>query len=751
MKIAPRRHRRIRLGSQVLGSLTLGMAISALPVCATEQPPAANESQHHEDKANEHHKPQQPHHDKKLEHIEVNGDYQGYNTRRVQSGKFTEDLLNSAKTVTVINQDLMKDMGAESFSDALRATPGITLGTGEGGNPYGDRPFIRGYDAQSSTFINGMRDVGSQSRETFNIEQIEVLKGPSSVYNGRGAVGGSINIVTKKAQAGDFINADLAIGTDALKRGTLDVNTQLSDEAAFRINMMSHDADTPGRDQVSGNRWGVAPSLTFGLTTATQVTLEYYHFESHDIPDYGIPYDQSSGRPAKVDEDNFYGLLSRDFRDNSDDTASVLITHDFNDKLHFSSTSVYSRNTNNYIVTNPDDSAGNVANGYVWRNTKSRNSVTKTLATQLQLSGEVTLAGMPNRFAIGTELSNERTSNRNYSVDTGNGRNAGCDDAMLASYNCTLLSAPNPHDPWTGTISLSTDATVTETDTRSLYAFNTLELNDAWFINGGIRWDDYQTSSEAASATLDNDSDFFNYQLSVLYKPAANGSIYAAWGTSSNPPGTSNGDGSDRLGSNNEDLQPEDTKSYELGSKWELFDGRLSLNGSIFQIEKNNARVATEAGRSAPQANVGKQKVKGFEVGFSGDILRHWHGFGGYTYLDATLDSNGYNSEYDGNRFPNTAKHSVSLFSTYDITEQLTAGAGAYYMSKVYGNTANTLWIPSYWRFDLMSSYHVNDYLTLRFNVQNLMDKRYYDKAYAAHFANVAPGRLAMLSAEVHF
>ncbi|WP_280529640.1 TonB-dependent receptor domain-containing protein [Shewanella dokdonensis] len=148
---------------------------------------------------------------------------------------------------------------------------------------------------------------------------------------------------------------------------------------------------------------------------------------------------------------------------------------------------------------------------------------------------------------------------------------------------------------------------------------------------------------------------------------------------------------------------------------------------------------------------MGKQKVKGFEVGFSGDILRHWHGFGGYTYLDATLDSNGYNSEYDGNRFPNTAKHSVSLFSTYDITEQLTAGAGAYYMSKVYGNTANTLWIPSYWRFDLMSSYHVNDYLTLRFNVQNLMDKRYYDKAYAAHFANVAPGRLAMLSAEVHF
>lgn len=254
MKFAKRRNGRVTLGAHVLGSLTIGMAVSAIPAMAAEQAQVA---------------------DKKVEHIEVNGEYLGYNTRKVQSGKFTEDLLNTAKTVTVINQDLIKDMGAQSFTDALRATPGITLGTGEGGNPYGDRPFIRGYDAQSSTFINGMRNVGSQSRETFNIEQIEVLKGPSSVYNGRGAVGGSINIVTKKAQAEDFINADVAVGTDALKRANVDINHVITDEAAVRVNMMAHDADTPGRDEVTGNRWGVAPSVTFGLTTPTKVTLEY--------------------------------------------------------------------------------------------------------------------------------------------------------------------------------------------------------------------------------------------------------------------------------------------------------------------------------------------------------------------------------------------------------------------------------------------------------------------------------------------
>lgn len=730
MKFAKRRNGRVALGAHVLGSLTIGMAISAIPAIAAEQAQVAG---------------------KKVEHIEVNGEYLGYNTRKVQSGKFTDDLLNSAKTVTVINQDLIKDMGAQSFTDALRATPGITLGTGEGGNPYGDRPFIRGYDAQSSTFINGMRDVGSQSRETFNIEQIEVLKGPSSVYNGRGAVGGSINIVTKKAQAEDFINADVAIGTDALKRASLDVNHVIADEAAVRVNLMAHDANTPGRDEVSGNRWGIAPSVTFGLTTPTKVTLEYYHFENHDIPDYGIPYDQATGRPADVDPNNFYGLLSRDFRDNNDDTASVLISHDFNNDMQFTSTSVYSRNTNYYIVTNPDDTTGNVANGYVWRNTKSRHSVTKTLATQLQLAGEAKLAGFTNRFAIGTEFSNERTSNLSYTVNTGNGRNAGCNDALLANYNCTLLSKPNPHDPWVGSVTLGTDATVTETDTRSVYAFNTIELNESWMINGGVRWDDYSTAAQNSTSSLSNDDDFLNYQLSVLYKPAVNGSIYAAWGTSSNPPGTSNGDGSDRLGSNNEDLKPEDTESYELGTKWDFFSGRLSLNGSVFQIEKNNARVATSADRNSPQESVGEQKVKGFEIGFSGDITEHWHGFGGYTYLDASLESNGFNAAYDGNRFPNTAKNSISLFTTYDITEQLNVGTGAYYMGQVYGNTANTLSIPSYWRFDVVSSYKMNDFLTLRLNVQNLTDERYYDKAYTAHFANMAPGRLVMLSADMHF
>ncbi|WKE64121.1 TonB-dependent siderophore receptor [Gallaecimonas kandeliae] len=693
-----------------------------------------------------------------VERIEVVGQHQGYKIDQVQSSKFTDSLGDTAKSVTVIGSDLIQDMGAMSFSDTLRATPGITLGSGEGGNPYGDRPFIRGYDAQSSTFADGLRDIGSQSREVFNIEQVEVFKGPNSAYAGRGAVGGSINIVTKTPGARDFNHLSLTAGTDNLKRATLDTNKVVGNEAAVRLNLMSHDADMPGRSGVDGDRWGIAPSLALGLTTQTRAKLAYYHFESHDMPDYGIPYDQATGQPAAVDRDNFYGLLNRDFRRNTVDSGLIKIEHDLGPDLLLTSTSRYGRSSNDYVVTNPDDSKGNVASGTVFRGVKSRYSVTDSLATGLDLSGSYHLGGLANRFAVGLELSKEETDADSYRVTTGvilpsGASSTHCQDAgMLEGYFCAPLSNPNPSDPWVGSIERKGTPTHTRTTSRSLYGFNSTDLSEQWLLSLGLRWDEYDTESTPyGGETLGNSDGFLNYQLGLVYKPAGNGSVYLSYGTSSNPPGTSNGDGADRLSTSNDDLAPEDTKSLELGSKWDLFGDALSATVAVFRTEKNNARVAVEAGRGAPQENVGKQKVDGFELGLSGMLTANWQLFGGYSYLDATLEGNGINSQYDGNAFPNTAKHSLSLFTNYGLTDSLKVGGGAYYMSKVYGNTANTLSVPAYWRFDAMASMEVNSWMTLRLNVQNLTDKRYFDKAYAAHFATVAPGRLVTLTADLRF
>ncbi|HEX5539093.1 MAG TPA: TonB-dependent receptor plug domain-containing protein, partial [Methylophilaceae bacterium] len=315
----------------------------------------------------------------------------GYNPARASSSKFTAPLLDTPKSVSVISDDLIKDTGSVTLQDALRNVPGITFGSAEGGGSIGDRPFIRGFDSQASLYVDGIRDVGGQSREVFALESVEVIKGPSGAYDGRGSAGGSINLVTKQPKAVDFISGSVGLGTDRYKRVTLDGNYLLSDQVALRMNLLSHKADTPGRDDVDVERFGFAPSITFGLTTPTSVNFSFYHLDSNDTPDYGLPYTYTGAtkaaadanrlangdRPVSVDKDNFYGLTNRDFRETEANIGTATIKHAFSDTTVLRNTTRYGVTSNEYIVTVPDDSKLNVQNGSVYRSPKSRDTRTE--------------------------------------------------------------------------------------------------------------------------------------------------------------------------------------------------------------------------------------------------------------------------------------------------------------------------------------------------------------------------------------
>lgn len=293
-------------------------------------------------------------------------DNTSYQVEKASSQKYTAPLVDTPRSVTVVPQQVLKDTAATSLQDALRTVPGITFGAGEGGNPQGDRPFIRGFDAQGDTYLDGVRDTGGQSREIFDIESIEVSKGPNSSFGGRGSAGGSLNLVSKTPQARDFTNGGFTYGSDQTRRYVLDVNRQfLDDSAAFRLNLMSHEQNVAGRDAVNYDRWGVAPSLTFGLGTPTRVNLSYYHMESDDLPDSGIPYGYgSSTATAHVhdkpndggDSNNFYGLKDRDFRKTRADISTFSIEHDLNDNMTLKNTLRHGSTGQDYILTQPDDS-----------------------------------------------------------------------------------------------------------------------------------------------------------------------------------------------------------------------------------------------------------------------------------------------------------------------------------------------------------------------------------------------------------
>lgn len=698
--------------------------------------------------------------------------------------KFTAPLVDTPKSVTVVPSDVISQTGAVSLTDALRTVPGITIGAGEGGNPVGDNLFIRGYNAQTDTYIDGIRDAGSQSREVFNIEQVEVVKGPNSAYGGRSSAGGGVNLVSKTAQAYDFNSASVGIGSDKYRRITGDVNRNIGHNSAFRVNVMAHENDVPGRKVVGGNRWGVAPTVTFGLHGPDRAIVSLYHLTSHEIPDTGIPFNNpvttgpnvsknGNGTPFAVDRATFYGLANRDFRDTKSDVGTIDLRHEFSRDLTLRNVTRYGKSNNDYVWTQPDDSKGNtVLYGTVWRRANTRATETRTFANVTSLAGELAAAGMKHSFNAGVEFDRETTDRSTWLFAPGtNNPLTGtftCPSSGAATlYNCTTLVNPNPYDPWVTTRSLSGALTHVSTKTKAAYAFDTIEINPQWLLNLGLRWDDFESTlntlptATTAAAHAVVDTSFVSTQAGIVYKPSKNGSIYLSYASSATPPGNDGGDGLDALTAAVQNLQPQRSRNIELGSKWDLLPGgRLSVTGALFKSTMNNARVTSPDGTVQ---NVGRKEVQGVELGFSGKITPSWTVFGGYTWLDAEIADNGYvntgttaapvwtRSPFNGNRFPSTPKNSATLWTSYAFSKDFTAGFGMSAMSTVYANVNNNKHAPGYARFDAMASYALNKDISLQLNLQNLTDKLYFDKVSSPHYAGVAPGRSATLTANFKF
>ncbi len=716
--------------------------------------------------------------------------------------QFTAPLIDTPKSVQVIPREIIDQTGATSLQEVLKTTPGITFGAGEGGNPMGDRPFIRGSDAQSSIFVDGMRDIGARHREVFNLESVEVIKGADSAYFGRGGAGGSINMTTKQAKDENFVTVEGGLGTDRYRRGTVDLNRVLTDSVAFRLNAMAHHADVPGRDGPRNKRWGVAPTVTFGMNSPTRVTLSYEHVQTDDIPDSGVPYAYGSNLSSFTQDatihptyggnrHNWYGLFDRDFRKEKSNAVSAVFEHRFSDSLRVRNATRFSKVNQDYVWTQPDDSQNNVQQGKVWRRMNSRYSDTRTIQNLTDLSGQAKTGTFEHEYAIGLELSREKSDVDNYNLVDPSGNTQYRIGSTSYSYNsnqcgstaypvpgmCTSLYSPNPYDSfWPFRIERADNFTHYKTNTASLYAFDTITLTPQWLLNGGVRIDRYRTKQWDTSGSYRRNDTMFNYQLGVVYKPYPNASIYASTGTSSTPGGGTTGQGQETQGIsprgrspvlNADQLKPEKTRSYEIGTKWDVLDERLSLTAAIFRNETDNARVRDPNTSLAEM--VGRKEVTGFEVGFAGNITPQWEVFGGYTYMDskqkdigrvAASDPNngGRPAPGTGEAFPNTPKHSFSLWTSYHFTPSLTAGVGLTGQSEMvaaYAYSPNGSLIkkgvPGYVRYDAMMRYRINRNVSLQLNVYNLTNKVYYASTYSAHYATLGPGRSAVATLRIDY
>ncbi|WP_010544411.1 TonB-dependent receptor [Sphingomonas elodea] len=527
----------------------------------------------------------------------------GQRNNELVGPKAVAPVVNTPRSVVVLSNELIEQTGSTTLADALRTVPGITFGAAEGGNPIGDRPFIRGFDSQGSTFLDGVRDIGAQTREVFATEQVQIVRGSDSTLGGRGSAGGSINIISKLPVAGNFIAGSASVGTAEFRRFTLDVNQKVTDRIGVRIAGMFHDQDVAGRDAIWNRRWGIAPSITLGMGTDTRLTAAYYYYETHELPDTGIPYSYVlanapgtgtiysqpamgefttiGGTRGTIARSAFYGLKNRDFRDTQVQQATLRAEHDFGG-ITLRNLSRYGYTNQSYIFTQPDDSQGNVygtsataptgaaatrgdqiQGGYVWRRANTRYGYTETLTNQTDLYGTFKTGSIEHSFSTGVEISWEKARRGTFAVADGRpSTGPRCNAGTLARYSCTSLFNPTPNDPWvnyasdtsTTPAAIARNAPITETQndasTVAVYGFDSITLLPQLILNVGARYDRFKstvTPGQTATATstfqLSKTSNLFNWQAGLVFKPTRNTSLYASYATAATPPNSLVGEG----------------------------------------------------------------------------------------------------------------------------------------------------------------------------------------------------------------
>jgi catecholate siderophore receptor len=664
----------------------------------------------------------------------------------VSSPKLPMPLRDIPQTISVIPKEVIQAQGATSLRDVLRNVPGITFQAGEGGGGLpGDSFTLRGFPSGNDMFIDGVRDPGGYARDAFNLEQVEVAKGPSSTISGRGTTGGALNQVTKSPTMTPTYEGTIGGGNAGYARGTVDLNQPLGPAergVALRLNALWGQGGVPGRNVVENQSWGVAPSAAVGLGKATQLTLRSQHLRQDNVPDYGLPWGVYPGYPTgafeadpPVDQDSFYGLRGYDFEDIASDVASGEIRHRFTNGTTLRNLTRYSETTRDSAITAPRPPN---------RQLQRRTMGNENFANQTSVNAILGRGRVRHTIVTGVDLARESTSNRN--------------SAQSANQPPVSITAPNPDDRPFGPMPLNTgNPAETRLDQLGAFAFDTVNLGDAWLMSGGVRWDavnvDYsQTNLATGDETrIDREDSMVSWRAGLTFKPRTEGSLYLAYGTSFNPSVDAAATGAAFStapnAANNPSLEPEESRNYEAGVKWDALGGRLSLNGALFRTEKVNARTRNLA--SDPFVLDGRHRVQGVELAASGSLNNRWTLSAAYSFMDSEIVASA-NPAEQGTDLILTPEHTFNFWTSYRLPWDFTIGGGAQYMDAVFRNATNTATVPSYWLVNGLAAYDINQHLTLRLNLQNLTDEEYVDRVGGGHYIP-GPRRQVTLSTDVRF
>ena len=645
-------------------------------------------------------------------HVRDTVDQSTYNAKRsITATKTDTPLLNVPQSITVVGQKELEDRAVTNMADAVRYVPGVNFAQGEGNR---DTPIFRGVSTTSDFFLDGVRDDTEYFRDVYNIERVEVLRGPNAMIFGRGAAGGLINRVTRMANFDESYEARIEGGSFGLFRGTFDANHVVTSDFSLRLTGLYHRADSY-REGVNYERWGINPTAAFALDSNTAIRLGYEHFYDRRIADRGVPSFQ--GAPLRTSRSTFFGDPDRSPTYARVNNVTADIEHVFAENLSIRNKTRYADYNKFYQNVYPTavNAAGTTVTISAYNNAQRR----KNLFNQTDVNWSTETGSVRHTILLGAEIGRQETDNVRAS-----GTFAGAGSITVP------ISTPRVSTPIVYATAGTDGTNHGVADIAAFYIQDQIEIIPELQVIAGVRFDDFSVNfldRRGAGTRIKSNDSLWSPRVGVIFKPEASMSLYASYSNTFQPRAGSQlaslATGATAAG--NPAFDPEIFTNYEVGGKWDIYP-ELTLSAAAFLLERGNVVVPNPV-LAGQGILIDGQNTKGIEIGLTGQVTREWSVVGGYSYQfgKARTTATGPYTYLGG-----TPEHTFSFWNRYDFRPDIGVGVGVIHQSNRFTTNSNTVTLPAYTRLDAAVYYRISETFTAQLNVENIFDASYFENAH---------------------
>ena len=662
--------------------------------------------------------------------IVVHGERDSYGVPRTSTATKTDTAVKDIpQAMTVVTEGQIEDQALRSVGDLLMFVPGATPGTGEGNR---DQVTLRGNNTTADFFRDGIRDDVQYFRDLYNVDRVEVLKGPNAMIFGRGGGGGVINRVTKRTTLNAEREFTLAGDSEGGLRLTGDVDQPLGRGVGLRVNGVYEDGES-FRRHVELERYAVNPTVGILAGPDTRIDLAYEYLHDRRTADRGLP--SRNGEPLEDHDRTFFGDPDRSYSRADVHIASIAVDHDFGGGLTLRNRTLagdYDKFYQNIYPNSAVSTAGNVTLAAYNDTTKRQN-----LFSQTDLVWDAQTGGIRHTLLAGIELGGSTGRNQRKNgvfAATGTG-------SWVRPLSDVTVDAPV-------TFLANGNNAGIETRVAAAYLQDQIKPADWLEIVAGLRFDRFEIDVEnrATGAEFGRTDKLWSPRLGVILKPLDNLSLYASFSRSYLPQA---GDQFNSLSLTAESLKPERFDNYEIGAKWEPVPGLLAT-AAVYQLDRTNVQ-SRDPVNPALTILAGAQRARGIELGLERSLTDRWLISAGYALQEAEItEATGTSTVIpEGRKVPLVPRHSFSLWNRYDVTDRLGLGLGLIARSKSYASLSNAVKLPGYARVDVAAFYDLTDKIEAQVNVENLLGTDYFQTAHNDN--NIAPGAPTTARASLRF